>query len=168
MERLYARVTQAWMTVRRRGLEYNAIALKAWLEAGKRFTEEHGKRLRADPTPPDGKAILALWVETANRVLLETQRSDPFLQSQAAMIRASTDLRMAQQELVEHFGKQYGFPTRAELDDVHRTVTELRRELRTLRRASPAPVPTPSPIPARQAAAKPPARRTATNKQGAR
>jgi hypothetical protein len=107
-------------------------------------------------------------VETANRVLLETQRSDPFLQSQAAMIRASTDLRMAQQELVEHFGKQYGFPTRAELDDVHRTVTELRRELRTLRRASPAPVPTPSPIPARQAAAKPPARRTATNKQGAR
>jgi hypothetical protein len=50
------------------------------------------------------------------------------------MIRAVTELRVAQQELVEHFGKQYGFPTRTELDDVHRTVTELRRELRAMRR----------------------------------
>ena len=50
------------------------------------------------------------------------------------MIRANTELRLAQQELVEHFGKQYGFPTRTELDDVHRTVTELRRELRLMKR----------------------------------
>ena len=77
---------------------------------------------------------MPLWTETANQQLLETQRSEPFLQTQAAMIRATTELRMAQQELVEHFGKQYGFPTRTELDDVHRTVTELRRELRAMRR----------------------------------
>ncbi len=50
------------------------------------------------------------------------------------MIRATTELRMAQHELVEHFGKQYGFPTRTELDDVHRTLTELRRELRAMQR----------------------------------
>jgi hypothetical protein len=50
------------------------------------------------------------------------------------MIRASTELRMAQQELVKHFGRQFGFPTRTELDDVHRTVTELRREVRALQR----------------------------------
>jgi polyhydroxyalkanoate synthase subunit PhaE len=78
--------------------------------------------------------VLALWTDTANRQLLETQRSEPFLQTQAAMIRASTELRLAQQELVEHFGRQFGFPTRTELDDVHRTVTELRREMRTMRR----------------------------------
>ena len=93
----------------------------------------------------DAKAALALWTETANQQLLETQRSEPFLRSQAALIRATTALRLAQQELVEHFGKQYGFPTRTELDDVHRTVTELRRELRAMRReqqmsaAAPAP-----------------------------
>ena len=57
------------------------------------------------------------------------------------MIRATTELRMAQQELVEHFGKQYGFPTRTELDDVHRTVTELRRELRAMRREQRTPAP---------------------------
>ena len=134
------------MNLRRRSLEHNAVMLEAWLQAGRRFTEQ----LAADAKPPDIKAALALWAETANRELLETQRSERFLQTQAAMIRATTELRLAQQELVEHFGKQYGFPTRTELDDVHRTVTELRRELRQMRRQQ-------TPItqqPARRAAAR--------------
>jgi polyhydroxyalkanoate synthase subunit PhaE len=134
VERRYARVLAAWMTVRRRGLEHSAVVLEAWLNAGRRFTEEMAGRAGTGEPTPDAKATLALWTETANRQLLETQRSEPFLQTQAAMIRASTELRLAQQELVEHFGRQFGFPTRTELDDVHRTVTELRREMRAMRR----------------------------------
>ncbi|HEX2725487.1 MAG TPA: poly(R)-hydroxyalkanoic acid synthase subunit PhaE, partial [Beijerinckiaceae bacterium] len=34
----------------------------------------------------------------------------------------------------ESYGEMFGHPTRAELDDVHKTVTELRRELRALKR----------------------------------
>jgi class III poly(R)-hydroxyalkanoic acid synthase PhaE subunit len=136
IERRYARVLQAWMTVRRTGLEHNAVVLTAWTKAAGDFIEEFSRAANtdADVRLPDAKAAFASWTETANRQLLETQRSDPFLQTQAAMIRASTELRMAQQELVEHFGEQYGFPTRTELDDVHRTVTALRREVRALRR----------------------------------
>jgi hypothetical protein len=114
--------------------------LEAWLQAGRRFTEQLAGRTGPDAQTLDAKATLTLWTETANRTLLETQRSEPFLQTQAAMIRATTELRMAQQELVEHFGKQYGFPTRTELDDVHRTVTELRRELRAMKREQRQPV----------------------------
>lgn len=134
-ERRYARVMQAWMEVRRRGLEHNAVVLEAWMAAGRAFTEEWAGHASLGGEAPDAKAALALWTETANRKLLETQRSEPFLRTQTAMIRASTDLRMAQQELVEHVGRQFGFPTRTELDDVHRTVTELRREMRAMRRA---------------------------------
>jgi polyhydroxyalkanoate synthase subunit PhaE len=142
-ERRYAGVLRAWMNVRRRGLEHNAVVLEAWLQAGRRFTEQLAGR--PDAKTLDAKAALTLWTETANQQLLETQRSEPFLQSQSAMIRATTDLRIAQQELVEHFGKQYGFPTRSELDDVHRTVTELRREMRAMRREQRAPAPLPQP-----------------------
>ena len=117
-----------------------------------------------------------MWIESANRQLLETQHADPFLQTQAALIRATTDLHMAQQELVEHFGKQYGFPTRTEMDDVHRTVTELRREIRAMRReqrlAAQAPVPPVAPVaatPAATPAERPSAtRRPATMKRGVR
>lgn len=143
-ERRHAGVLQAWMTLRRRSLEHNAVVLEAWLQAGRRFTEQLAEQTGA---ALDAKAALALWTETANRQLLETQRSEPFLKTQAAMIRATTELRVAQQDLVEHFGKQYGFPTRTELDDVHRTVTELRRELRAMRREQRMPVPVTSPEP---------------------
>src|SRR3954454_13470489 len=134
VKRRYAGVLQAWMTLRRRGLEHNAVVLEAWLQAGRRFTEQIAGKASADGRPLDAKAALDLWVETANRQLLETQRSEAFLRTQAALIRATIDLRTAQQDLVEHFGKQYGFLTRTELDDVHRTITELRREVRALRR----------------------------------
>jgi len=134
MERRYARVMHAWSEMRRRNLEHNAVVLQAWMRAGNSFARRLSER-GPDQPAPDNKALLAMWVEIANIELLETQRSEPFLAAQSAMIRASTDLKLAQQDLVEQAGKQYGFPTRTELDDVHRSVTEMRRELRALRRA---------------------------------
>jgi hypothetical protein len=138
IERRYTGVLQAWMNLRRRSLEHNAVVLEAWLQAARQFS---GQLAARNAQTLDAKAALNLWTDTANRQLLEAQRSEPFLQTQAALIRATTELRVAQQELVEHFGKQYGFPTRTELDDVHRTLTELRRELRTMQREQRKPAP---------------------------
>lgn len=132
-ERQQARVVQALLAVRRCGLEHNAVLLEAWLLAGQAFTEGLGGR-GTPASVPDHKAMLALWTETANRVLLTTQRSERFLKTQAAMIRAETELRLAQQQVAEAWAKGFGLPTRTEMDDVHRTVTELRRELRALKR----------------------------------
>lgn len=162
VERRYARVMAAWIEVRRAGLEHNAVVLQAWMEAGQAFTEEWAGHTSIEAATPDAKQAMAIWTETANRKLLETQRSEPFLRTQTGTIRATTELRMAQQDLVEHVGKNYGFPTRTELDDVHRTVTELRRELRAMKRAQreatpvaqPAPVGEPAlpqPVPANRA-----------------
>jgi polyhydroxyalkanoate synthase subunit PhaE len=131
VERLYTRVFQAWMTLRRCSLEHNAVTLEGWLRAGRNYAEQLGK---PDASGNDARKLLDLWIETANRVLIETQRSEPFLRTQAALIRASTALKMAQRDLAEYYGERFGFPTRTELDDVHRSVTELRRELRALQR----------------------------------
>ena len=78
--------------------------------------------------------MMTRWTETANAVLLEVQRSEPFLASQRVVLKASTDLRLAQQDLSAFLSDFYGQPTRAELDDVHKSLTELRREVRALRR----------------------------------
>ena len=37
------------------------------------------------------------------------------------MLKASTDLRLAQQEMAAFYSEMFGYPTREELDDVHRT-----------------------------------------------
>ena len=163
LERRYAKVASAWVQMRRRALEHNAVVLEAWLRAGKRFAEELGGHVGAENQSLDSKRVLSVWTEIANHELLQTQRSEPYLRTQREMIRATTELRIAQQELVEHLGRQYGFPTRTELDDLHRTVTELRRDLRRLRRASRAAPAAPVPIASSETEPKPAKRRIPRN-----
>ena len=141
-ERRFAGVFGAWMALRRRGLEHQAVVLEGWTTAAGRFAERLGERAAAaaaaggEASPPvlSPRAALDLWIETANRALLEMQRSERYLESQAQLLKASTELRLAQQAVAEHYGRMFGLPTRTELDDVHRTVTELRRALRATQR----------------------------------
>jgi poly[(R)-3-hydroxyalkanoate] polymerase subunit PhaE len=135
-ERKLLNVFNAWTALRRRSIEHNTVMLEAWMRATGAFAKTLNDK--ADRKEPLGswREVLALWVETANTALLETQRSEKYLHSQREILKASTDLRLAQQELAAFYSEVFGYPTRAELDDVHRTVTELRRELRALERAN--------------------------------
>src|SRR6478672_13108988 len=108
--------------------------LEAWLQAAGKFAKDLNEKANRKEALGTWREVLALWVETANTVLLETQRSETYLKSQREILKASVDLRLAQQELAAFYSEIFGYPTREELDDVHRTVTELRRELRTFTR----------------------------------
>jgi len=112
------------------------VMLEAWIQAAGKFAKDLNERADRKEALGSWRDVLALWVETANTTLLEMQRSDPYLKSQREILKASTDLRLAQQEMARFYSEMFGYPTREELDDVHRTVTDLRRELRALQRAN--------------------------------
>jgi polyhydroxyalkanoate synthase subunit PhaE len=134
VERKFLNVFNAWIALRRRSLEHNTVMLDAWMRAAGAFAKQLGELADTDKKIESPRELLTLWVETANEVMLETQRSDAFLNTQRDVMKASTELRLAQQEVAEFYSEMFGYPTRAELDDVHKTVTELRRELRALKR----------------------------------
>ncbi|MGI4802530.1 MAG: poly(R)-hydroxyalkanoic acid synthase subunit PhaE [Janthinobacterium lividum] len=134
VERRYGNVMRRWTELRRTGFEHQRVLLESWMKASQTFLGELGGRSSVQGKPLEPKQIVALWSEIGNRQMLETQRSESFLRSQRDMIRASTELRIAQAEMSEHLGKQFGLPTRTEIDDVHRSLTEMRRELRRTRR----------------------------------
>ena len=133
-ERKFMAVFNAWTAMRRHSLEHNKVVLEAWMKAAGAFAKLLNERADKGEALESWRAVLALWVETANEVLLETQRSEAFLSTQRDLVKASSELRLAQQDLAEFYSEMFGYPTREELDDVHRTVTELRREVRALRR----------------------------------
>jgi len=135
-ERKFMAVFNAWVAMRRHSLEHNKVVLEAWLRAAGAFAKTLNERADRSEALESWREVLALWVETANEALLETQRSEAFLTTQRDLLKASTDLRLAQQELAEFYSEMFGYPTRTELDDVHKTVTELRRELRAFKRQS--------------------------------
>jgi class III poly(R)-hydroxyalkanoic acid synthase PhaE subunit len=157
-ERKFIAVFNAWTAMRRHSLEHNKVVLEAWMKAAGAFAKLLNARADKGEALESWRAVLALWVETANEVLLETQRSEAFLSTQRDLVKASSELRLAQQELAEFYSEMFGYPTRTELDDVHRTVTELRRELRAFKRESRASRPA---VESTNGAARPTPRRTA-------
>jgi class III poly(R)-hydroxyalkanoic acid synthase PhaE subunit len=134
-ERQMLAVFNAWTALRQRSLEHNTVMLEAWLQAAGAFAKTLNEKADRSEALGSWRDVLALWVETANTALLETQRSEAYLKSQRELLKASTDLRLAQQEVAEFYSQMFGYPTRAELDDVHKSLTELRREVRALERA---------------------------------
>jgi class III poly(R)-hydroxyalkanoic acid synthase PhaE subunit len=135
-ERKMLTLFNAWTALRRRSLEHNTVMLEAWLQAAGKFAKDLNEKADRKEVLGSWREILALWVDTANSALLETQRSERYLTSQREILKASIDLRLAQQEMAAFYSEMFGYPTREELDDVHRVVTELRREVRKLQRAS--------------------------------
>jgi poly[(R)-3-hydroxyalkanoate] polymerase subunit PhaE len=133
-ERKMLALFNAWTALRQRSLEHNTVLLEAWISAATKFAKDLNEKADRKEALGSWRDVLALWVETANTALLETQRSEPFFKSQREVLKASTDLRLAQQEMAAFYSEIFGYPTREELDDVHRSVTELRRELRALQR----------------------------------
>ena len=61
------------------------------------------------------------------------ERSEPFLETQRKLLRASSDLRIAQQDVGDFYNELLGMPTRSEIDDLSKTLTELKREVRAAR-----------------------------------
>jgi polyhydroxyalkanoate synthase subunit PhaE len=135
-ERKLFNVFNAWAALRQRSTEHNTVMLEAWMRAAGSFSKTLNEKADRKETLGSWREVLALWIETANTALLGAQRSDKYLETQRELLKASTDLRLAQQEMAAFYSEVFGYPTRAELDDVHRSVTELRRELRALERAS--------------------------------
>lgn len=133
-EKRFAALFAAFAALKQAQGKHQAVMLDAWTRAAGAFAREANARAARGETYPTGRDMMQHWIETANGVLLDVQRSDAFLASQRDVLKAATDLRLAQQDVAGFMSDLYGQPTRAELDDVHRSLTELRREVRTLKK----------------------------------
>ncbi len=103
----------------------------AWVRTYGRFNENYSIE---DLKAPDSEAAMNAWLSAANHELLETQRSGEYMDAQRRMIRSSTEIKARQKDLAEAWSEMYQMPTRTEMDDLIKTVHELRRELRKVKR----------------------------------
>ncbi len=107
------------------------VMQEAWVRTYGRFNENYSIEDLKSSEPSDA---LNAWLEAANHELLETQRSLEFMDAQKRMIRASTEIKARQKDLAEAWSEMYQMPTRTEVEDLTKTVHELRRELRKVKR----------------------------------
>jgi hypothetical protein len=132
LDRKMLNTQKLWMERSRDVEKYWEVVQGAWNRALERFM----KALNDNKGEPinTGRAMLDLWLATANKALVEMHRSPEFLDAQRRMTRTSTEYRLAEREIAEAFCEMHHIPTRTEMDEMQRVVTELRRELRTMKR----------------------------------
>ena len=161
IERRMARVMELWLAVQQRARAYEAVVAGAWVEANRRFATGYQERVRAGTAPTEPKEALKLWLDIANRTLLETHRSEQFLKAQGELLRQGMDFLLAEREMVESLVEPAGLPTRSEIDEVHHSVLDLKRRVRALEKSAKGGEPT-----APRASA-PPARKPVRRRVGA-
>lgn len=80
--------------------------------------------------PRSVRALYDLWVEVAEQVHAEAALSGEFREAYAQLANAQMHLRRLQQQQVEQWCREWGMPTRSEVDSLGRRVQELRRQRR--------------------------------------
>lgn len=136
---------------------YQAIVQKAWAKAFERFRKGSAAASQ-QPAPTTWRGWAERWLATVNETLIEVHRSDEFVEAQRRMLRSASDKRLQERKLAEAWCEAAHIPTRSEVDELQRTVVDMRRQLRSLQRAG-APQPAPR-SPARKPRATAAARRT--------
>ena len=124
---------RALSETRARSLEQSTLVLPRGLRRSANSPLNLARRLQQkDPLVP-GRNSFSLGGDWKSS-LLEAQRSPPFLETQRGLLRASSNLKLSQQDLGDFYNDVFGLPTHVEIDDLTRTVAELKRELRAEKR----------------------------------
>ena len=122
-ERKFAAVFNAWIALRRRSLEHNTVVLEGWTRAAGAFAKLLNDRVEEGEPPLESvRELLALWGETANRRLPRDAAFRGFSQDPA---RGSEGIDRpaprAARPSRSSTARCSAIPTRAELDDVHKS-----------------------------------------------
>lgn len=131
-----AKAMDGWLELGEKNQDYYEVLIKNWIAAYEKFIDnvrDIDKEERGTLTP---RKLVEIWSSIANDELMKMHRSKEFLQAQKELIKASAEYRLYEQEIAEVICEALHIPTRKEIDDVHKTITELRREIRSLKAAS--------------------------------
>ena len=131
LEKKFMRTSQDWLNLRNASAEYQTIITKAWAQAFDLYVKEVSNQSNQDAA--DTHEMMQLWLKIANDSLIKVQRSEEFLAAQSNLFKTNTQYKLKQREIIEAWCENFTMPTRTEVDDLHRMVYDLRREVRQLK-----------------------------------
>jgi hypothetical protein len=127
---------QAWQRLAQLAARYGQAqfnVVQQWNDIIGKSLESLAERLapalKSGATPGSMKEVYDLWVESAEGAYAQVARGASFVQAQAELTNALSQLRSAQRELVEEWSKQFDLPTRAELNSIHQQLRDLKAAL---------------------------------------
>lgn len=123
----------AWLDLQTASFEYQVVMANAWSESFKSLmgelvnNAEKGEQLSL-------RDFLNKWSGLADDIFKETFASDDYVAAQSKMVNAMMTYRTRQRAVSEVVLQTLDLPTRSEVDEAHRRIYELRKELKLLKK----------------------------------
>jgi class III poly(R)-hydroxyalkanoic acid synthase PhaE subunit len=125
----------AWTNFSKASFDYQVVLLDVWLKAFEELLRELASSEEKGETVQDWRQLLPVWSRVFDQVFAQTFRSEDALEVRGNFLNSAMTYRLYQQQLMEVFLKMYDLPTRSEIDEVHRSIYELRKEIKSLKKA---------------------------------
>jgi class III poly(R)-hydroxyalkanoic acid synthase PhaE subunit len=124
----------AWTNFYKASFDYQLVLVDVWMRAFEQLmrlasSQEKGETLQ------NWRQFQQVWSRVFDQAFAQTFRSENALEIQGKFLNAAMTYRLHQQQLMEVFLKMNDLPTRSEVDEIHRNVYELRKEIKSLKKA---------------------------------
>ncbi len=129
-----ARAFDAWLDFRRISIEYQGVLAGAWTNVFEGVMLNLVERSENDKPITNVRELIRLWTDTADTSLEKIFRSEDYVRIQGQLMDTAMNYRVREQEVVELMMKSGYVPTRSEVDEAHRNIYELRKEVRALKK----------------------------------
>jgi class III poly(R)-hydroxyalkanoic acid synthase PhaE subunit len=125
----------SWINFSKASFDYQLVLLEVWLKALEEVMRELASSQEKGETVQNWQQFLQVWSSVFDRVFAQTFRSEDALEIQGKFLNSAMTYRLYQQQLMEVFLKMYDLPTRSEVDEIHRSLYELRKEIKSLKKS---------------------------------
>jgi class III poly(R)-hydroxyalkanoic acid synthase PhaE subunit len=125
----------AWINFSKANFDYQVVLLDVWLKAPEELMRELASSEEKGETIQNWQQFLEVWSSIFDRVFAERFGSGDTVEIQGTFLNAAMIYRFHQQQLIEVFLKMWDLPTRSEVDEIHRSIYELRKEIKSLKKA---------------------------------
>ncbi len=124
-----------WINFNKASFDYQVVLVDVWVRAFEELMRELVSSQEKGETVQNWRQFLQVWSSVVDRVFAQTFRSEDALQIRGNFLNAAMTYRLHNQQLMEVFLKMNDLPVRSEVDEIHRSIYELRKEIKSLKKS---------------------------------
>ncbi len=124
----------AWAKARQAMNDYMVVMSDGWNGVYEEVLKEMMTRAEQGKPIESVRDLIRMWTTVADRSFDNVFRSEKYSQVQGEFVSSYMEYRVHEQKIVDEMMKYSYFPTRTEMDEAHRNIYELRREVKALKK----------------------------------
>lgn len=123
-----------WQENQRIGIEYQTTLADVMVQAFEAFMQRLLTMAKEEQPIDSQNQLMELWVEVADEEFLTLFHSERYAAIQSKYVNSSMALRQQQRELVEVTLRMNDLPTQSDMDEAHKNIFQLRKEVKALKK----------------------------------